>query len=480
MQDALLDLSRLQFRVAAHLVAPRESNGHLYCELVETDASGRRVAAMRAVVWQSRLAGIRERLKAAGVEKPLAGNTQVCALCSVRFHPVFGLSLEIQDVDPHFGEAGIDRNRRLILERLKADGTLRLQERLAAPVPALRVGLVTAPGSAAYNDFVRTLDASPYAFRVLFHPVTVQGERTAPECIRALQALAAERPDVICLIRGGGSPLDLAWFDDETLARAIAACPVPVWTGIGHEIDRTVPDFVAHTAHKTPTAAAEALVAMAAELDARLAVARGRLRAAADRALKLARQDLGRNLRGARTGFAKLLALSQERFGRASARAKGGFGAAIERRLSGALRLRERLRERFAARLETLGRGTGVSAARLRRAAPQRLSAARDRLHAARARFAPARFEAVVAACRASLARLSAHLEAVRPENLMRRGWTLTTDASGNAVRSVASLAPGATIVTRFADGTAVSTVKQTLKSPLAQGRGLKQEEQSG
>src|SRR5262249_19720750 len=129
-----------------------------------------------------------------------------------------------------------------LLERNKATKVLR------AP---LRIGLITSANTAAYADFTKTLVGSPYGFEIFLAAASMQGQTTSAEVNAAIHKLIQTQVDLICLVRGGGSALDLAWFDDEAIARTIAHCPLPVWVGIGHEIDVTVPDFVAHTSHKT-------------------------------------------------------------------------------------------------------------------------------------------------------------------------------------------------------------------------------------
>jgi exodeoxyribonuclease VII large subunit len=126
---------------------------------------------------------------------------------------------------------------------------------------------VTSGGSAAYHDFVQELEASPYAFRVALSAVRVQGAAADRRVAYALRQLMALELDVVVVARGGGSRADLAAFDSEVVARAIATMPVPVLTGIGHEVDRTVADEVAHTVAKTPTAAAGMLIDRVAAFD---------------------------------------------------------------------------------------------------------------------------------------------------------------------------------------------------------------------
>ena len=257
------------------------------------------------MIWESSLVVINRKLQAAGCQDVLRGNKEICALCSVEYHEVYGLKLQIHDVDPNFGEAQIDRNRRQILERLKADQILERNKAVTLPAAVLRIGLITADNSAALNDFTKTLGACSFAFTIIVASASMQGERMEEQVLAALRDLIRLGVHAICLVRGGGSQVDLAWFDNERIARAIAASPIPVWVGIGHEIDFVVLDSVAHTSFKTPTAVAEELVRRLKALDDRLGIADGRLHDLVERQLTLETRNLHRNVTGLLRGASR-------------------------------------------------------------------------------------------------------------------------------------------------------------------------------
>src|SRR5690606_30731872 len=133
-----------------------------------------------------------------------------------------------------------------LLARLRAEGLLDRQAALALPPVPLRVGLVTSRGSAAEADFLDELARSGFAFHVIAVDVRVQGTGAPRAIARGIASAAARACDVLAVVRGGGARTDLAAFDQEVVARTIAACPTPVLTGVGHEIDRSVADEVAH------------------------------------------------------------------------------------------------------------------------------------------------------------------------------------------------------------------------------------------
>ena len=177
------------------------------------------------------------------------------------------------DIDPAFtlGRLAADRDR--LLRLLDAEGLLGRQAALSRPLVPLRVGLVTAGGSAAEHDVMDELRRSGLGFRVVRADARVQGP-TAPRSVAwGLRAVAARGADVVLLVRGGGATTDLAAFDSEVIARAVAGLDTPVLTGIGHDIDRSVADEVAHAAYKTPTACAQAVVADVLAFEGRLGAA---------------------------------------------------------------------------------------------------------------------------------------------------------------------------------------------------------------
>ena len=128
-----------------------------------------------AVIWRSHRERIEQKLREAGCEQSLTEEQEICALSAIRFHPIYGLSLEISDVDPTLGVSLLEQNRHEVLERLKTANLLDLNKCLPLPVACLRIGLITASGSAAYADFTKTLLMSGFSFRVDVYPVRQKG-----------------------------------------------------------------------------------------------------------------------------------------------------------------------------------------------------------------------------------------------------------------------------------------------------------------
>ncbi|HEX6310304.1 MAG TPA: exodeoxyribonuclease VII large subunit, partial [Acidimicrobiia bacterium] len=234
--------------------------GHSYFQLVEKVGRGERVLSrLDVALFRGERPAVNAALRDAGLK--LADDIGVRIRGRVDFYPPNGrLQLVMTGIDPVFTVGGMAANRERLLKALAAEGLLRANAALPMPAVPLRVGLVTSHDSAAYHDFVHELEVSRYAWQVCLADVRVQGSGAPKRLVWALRALARQRVDVVVIVRGGGSRSDLAPFDAEAVARTIAEMPVPVLTGIGHEVDRSVADEVAHTACKTPTACAQELV----------------------------------------------------------------------------------------------------------------------------------------------------------------------------------------------------------------------------
>lgn len=235
----------------------RRGNGHLYFNLSEETDGGKAtvaVALFANVAVRLRALLNRHRLR-------LENGLRVRIHGSLDFYAPQGrLSLKMDGLDPTFtlGQLAAERDR--VLQSLASAGLLERNRRLRLAVAPVHIGVVTSLAGAAWHDFRDELEASQLSFRIAVVDGPVQGPTAPPAIVAAIRSLGRRDIDVVVIIRGGGSRTDLATFDDERIARAIAACPVPVLTGLGHEIDRSIADEAAHTALKTPTACAAHIV----------------------------------------------------------------------------------------------------------------------------------------------------------------------------------------------------------------------------
>jgi exodeoxyribonuclease VII large subunit len=234
----------------------RAPSGHVHFNLAGDDL------LLPVVLFASDRERVNRSLTASGPSVRMDDGIEVRIRVEVRwFAPRSQVSLRMLAIDPTFTLGRLAEQRDAILRRLAREGLLRAQARLVlAPVP-LRVGIVTSLGSAAHADLVTTLAEGGAGFRLVECDSRVQGIDAEASLVAAVRTVAATGVDVVCLVRGGGARTDLAAFDSEALARAIAALGVPVLTGIGHETDTSVADEVAWARQPTPTACASFLVA---------------------------------------------------------------------------------------------------------------------------------------------------------------------------------------------------------------------------
>ncbi len=340
-----------QFWIVGELIHVQNSRGHVWLEIADHEQpesiENRKRASISAVIWSGVLSRLQRREtpedpRSPARELPLQIGLKVRMLGHIDFR-VEGsrVSLVVDDVDAEFTQGQLALTRERILADLRKRGLLDLNRRLSFPVFPLNIALITANDSRARNDFLHELQRSGLAFRVSLFDCRMQGEGTATDVTTALSLIrrrmedVAGRPqgtgfDLVVITRGGGSRMDLRWFDDLEICKAIATCPLPVVTAIGHFEDSSISDAVAAIAEKTPTAAAQVLVSRCAQsmavveetltrLSSRAMLIiqneRSRLTSILERAGRSASQRLARE-RQRVEAIARLLELAQRQVGR--------------------------------------------------------------------------------------------------------------------------------------------------------------------
>jgi exodeoxyribonuclease VII large subunit len=255
----------------------RQASGHVYFTLKDSEA------VLPCALWAT---------QARRVRFDLADGQEVVARGFVEIYPPHGkYQLIVQEVEPR-GAGAQALLLAQIKERLEREGLLAPARKRPLPFLPGRIGVATSPTGAALRDFLRVVRTRYENARILIAPCRVQGEGAAATVIAAVRALVARGVDVVVVTRGGGSAEDLWEFNDERLARALAACPVPVVSAIGHEVDISVCDMVADVRAATPTHAAQLVVPVKDELVGALAMLRGRLERSVGAAVGGRRQEL--------------------------------------------------------------------------------------------------------------------------------------------------------------------------------------------
>jgi exodeoxyribonuclease VII large subunit len=406
------------------------ASGHWYFSLKDSTAQ------VRCAMWRQRNSQVRFR--------PRDGMAVLVRARVGLYEPRGEYQLLVEHLE-EAGEGALKREFEKLKARLAAEGLFAAERKRALPAVPRRIGVVTSPTGAAIHDVLRVLRARFPAAAVLLYPTAVQGAAAVPEIVRAIEAASRRNEcDVLIIARGGGSLEDLWCFNDERVARAIAACRIPTVSGVGHEVDVTIADFVADVRAPTPSAAALATVPdkrtwleALAQLEQRFAGAIGRVL----RAHALSLGALAQRMQISHPG-AKLVQHAQRLDD-------------LEQRLRLALRASVGARQQ---RLESLS-------ARLWRENP------RHRLEALCAHAATLRqrllssFAGQLTALEQRLALASRTLDAVSPLATLGRGFAVVSRVDdGSLLRDAAQAAPGTEIEARLAKGRLRATVVAGIK----------------
>ena len=392
----------------------RNASGHCYLELSQSGRSGL-VAKARAVIWASRYPSI-DQLFRAETGSPLGKGMEILCRVQVSYHVLYGMTMTIDEVDAGFtlGEKELQKQR--TLERLEREGLLNLQKRLRLPLLPYRLAVISAEGAAGYGDFCRHLTGNEYgfAFDVRLFPAVMQGEDAPASMAQAIgEAVASADPfDAVLILRGGGSELDLSCFDDYDLACAIARCPLPVFTAIGHDKDFHVADRVANTYVKTPTALADLFLDCFIAEDQRLGALESRL-------LRLF------------TGRVGTMSSALDLLG-------SRLRLALESRFQGASGGLDRLLSRVLASADGRLRDAGHA-----------LDRSEDRVSLSR-QSALRRVDAALS----SLLLTETRIRTTDPRGILRKGYVLALDRDGVKMASAAGSRSGDRVQMMFADGT--------------------------
>jgi exodeoxyribonuclease VII large subunit len=415
------------------------SSGHCYLELVEKNNDEKNVRArIRGIVWSSRFSFIRSYFENITGET-LRSGLKILVKAKVEYHELYGLSLVISDIDPSFTLGEMEVKRQLIIKKLEEEGVFSMNRELEFPVLPQRIAIVSSKNAAGYTDFIDHLTGNSYGyvFYTALIETPMQGTDTEVGVVSALDRIAghSELFDVVVIIRGGGSQTDLSWFDSYAIAYHVTQFPLPVITGIGHEKNMSVTDMVAFSSLKTPTAVADFLI------DA-MAAAENKLDEMSSDIRELVRMNIEEN-RNLLAGYSsQLLPL-----------ARVSLSAS---------------RERISARVMQLARSgkestyrSGIITAGLQ----ARLFSSVKAFSAGQKRSAETASQRLISltlnslkVCREKLSSIENELNILNPENVLRRGYTITS-LDGKILKYRTQVSAGDIIDTRFIDGKVKSKV---------------------
>jgi len=277
----------------------RKPNPHAYFTLIE-NVDGVK-AQLNINLFAGPLRNVQAKLRQQGIE--LKDGLKVRLFGRVEYYGPFGkLNLIATDVDTQFSAGDVAAKREELLRQLMEKGVDKINKWIPVPLVPLRLGIISSSQAAGWADAQQHLTESGIGFAITFCDVRVQGDAAVSQIVAALNSLSRRDDiDLVMLMRGGGSKGDLAAFDDEQIAMAISKCSHPVFTGIGHEIDTSIADIVAHTANKTPTACAQSVIAIVESFLSELSYSAGSLRSLTQTAVERARSRIAVSVERLRT-----------------------------------------------------------------------------------------------------------------------------------------------------------------------------------
>lgn len=238
-----------------------ESRGHFFLELVEKEENI--IAKASAIIWDRTFRRL-QREHGRGIRKVVQEGLEVMFKMRIEFHEVYGFRYFIENLDPDFTLGKLAMRKQAIIEAFKKEDLLGKNNQIPLPQVLQKIAIISSQNAAGYQDYLTQLKENAFGYVVdnqLF-ATAMQGDNVEEELLFQLKKirLRKEKYDAVVIIRGGGARLDLLAFDNEKISRAVANFPIPVLTGIGHDIDESILDKVAHTALKTPTAVADFII----------------------------------------------------------------------------------------------------------------------------------------------------------------------------------------------------------------------------
>lgn len=396
------------------------SNGHCYLELIEKDSqTDRLIAKTKASIWSFTYKMLKPYFESSTGQSFTSG-LKILVAVHVEFHELYGINLVVKDIDPTYTVGDMVQRRVRILNQLKNEGVLEMNKELELPVFPQRIAVISSSTAAGYDDFMQQLlqHKKQYRFYCKLFPAVMQGAQTESSIIEALEKiyLHIDSFDVVVIIRGGGATADLSSFDSYNLAYFCTQFPLPIFTGIGHQRDQTILDFVAHTSLKTPTAVAEKLIEILQEKDVFLENSFNRILHQTAHFVQIQSNYLQQTTVQLAHVIKETVDVHENEL---------DFFLIHVKSLYTQSSLLEK--QKMTTIIETLNKQTLL----LLKNKKQRLSF------------------------------LEKNIKLVSPDSILARGYSITSDKNGKMIKTAHQLLPGDEIITRFSDGSISSIIKK-------------------
>lgn len=461
--DTLRDRFTQTFWVVAEISEMKVNRtGHCYLELVEKEDDDI-CARSRATIWSYTFRMLRSYFETT-TGQPFSEGIKVLIQVTVEYHPAYGLSLNIRDIDPAYTLGDMVRRRREIVARLQEAGVYDMNRELTLPLVPQRIAVISSPTAAGYQDFIHQLEHNQHGFHFehqLFEAF-MQGSEAVPSILKALDGifLQEDRFDAVAIIRGGGATADLSCFDHFDLAFAVAQFPLPVVTGIGHEKDDTILDMVAHTRLKTPTAVAEFFITGLLRFHEKLEELQELLSEKIEDILKFETDELNDKVERLSASSGKLLEAEKTRLIRSGRRHKSAVDHLIRDHSGKLERLRIRLSRSPALLLSRNQFGISRKVHDLQRKVKTVMSDRRMVLAKLNGAF-PEMVKALLGLSGEELRRHEESLRILDPQNILKRGFSITLQ-QGRVVKTVGAVRQELPLETRLQDGSIISKIEKT------------------
>lgn len=419
--------------------------GHCYLELIEKQAGEKNIRSrVRAIIWCKKYNFLKSYFENSSGET-LKEGLKILIRVKVEYHELYGLSLIICDIDPAFTVGEMAIRRQQIINQLEEEGVFSMNKELEIPFSLQRIAVISSSNAAGYIDFMNHLTNNDYGygFHVKLFESPMQGAETEKGIIKALDSISLlqDNFDTVVIIRGGGSQVDLSWFDNYNIAYHITQFPLPVFTGIGHDKDMSVSDMVAALALKTPTAVADFIVNHMAEIE-------NRLRIIWNEIMDISRAIIEKNRNRVETAAIKLAPFTRIIL-------SGYMRMLTERTVHLSQLVKEyiyrvnAIPETHISRLKTGCRAFIITGSSM-------LNASEKELKSSIQRF--------INDHKSSLAMMEKTLDILKPESVVSRGYTITS-FNGKIITKKENLRPGDRIETLFQDGVISSLITNDTES---------------
>jgi exodeoxyribonuclease VII large subunit len=440
IRDTLyLSLPQMFWVVAEISEITVNSSGHCYLELIEKHPDEKNIRArIRGIIWNSRFSFVRSYFENITGET-LKGGIKILVKAKIEYHELYGLSLVINDIDPAFTLGEMAIKRQLVIKKLEDEGVFSMNREIDFPLLPQKIAVISSKSAAGYTDFINHLSGNSfgYVFYTALIETPMQGIETEQGIIKALDKIANHLNlfDLVVIIRGGGSQTDLSWFDSYSIAYHVTQFPLPVVTGIGHEKNMSVTDMVANKSLKTPTAVADYLI------DG-MAIAENKLNEMSSGISDIARNIIEEKRNMIETYNIKLLPLARIMIS------------------SSKEKISAKMMELIRIGRENTFRSGVVTANLLSRllSSVKALSSDRIKIIEASRQILITSAQNLINNYKSRLTGLDNTLKILNPENVLRRGYTITS-YNGKILKSSNILNKEDIIETRFADGNVSSRV---------------------